>query len=97
VTYSAKNNGTLTATAPWWDYVLISSDATFGGDTAFGLYQRTVSVAPGGSYTVNANMTLPSLPPGQYYVFLQLDGAAMVSESLESNNVGGAVALTITP
>jgi hypothetical protein len=97
VSYTIQNAGMLSATAPWWDYVLISTDQTFGGDTAFGLYQRTANVAAGTSYVVNQNMTLPALAPGQYYVYLQIDGAAMVTESREDNNVHGPVALLITP
>jgi hypothetical protein len=95
--YSAKNVGTLTANASWWDYVLVSTDATFGGDTAFGLYQRTANLAPGAEYSVSQNMTLPALPPGSYYIFLQLDGASLLTESQENNNLVGPVALTITP
>jgi len=97
ISYSAKNVGMLTAPASWWDYVLISTDATFGGDTAFGLYQRTTNLAPGFEYSVAQNMTLPPLPPGSYFIFLQLDGASLLTESQENNNLVGPVALTITP
>jgi hypothetical protein len=96
--FSVKNFGTATAVAPWYDYVLLSNDYAIGNDTAVAVVQRMTNLAVGTTYTVFlAQVQLPVVSPGTYYLFLHTDGSNAVAETQESNNLGGLVQLTITP
>ena len=97
VEITVKNFGTATATAPWYDYILISNDLMVGNDLALtnGIVQHNTSVGPGMQYTQLIQPTLPALPPGTYYLFLDTDGTNTVPESNEQNNIGGFVQIII--
>ena len=98
VQFSVKNFGNATATAPWYDYILLSSDYAVGGDTAVAVVQRTSDLPAGSQYTVLVpQVTIPAVPPGTYFLFLHTDAANAVAESDDANNVGGFVQLTVTP
>ena len=81
--------GTATATAPWYDYILISNDLALGNDQAIGVVQHLTSLNVGLSYIQPIQATLPAVPPGVYYLFLHIDGANAVAETNETNNIGG--------
>ncbi|MGH7894577.1 MAG: CARDB domain-containing protein [Candidatus Binatia bacterium] len=97
IDYTVKNQGQLVATAPWYDYVVFSTDMTLGGDSAIYVYQRVANLAVNATYSLSPTVTMPNVPAGSYYLFFQTDGAGQVSESThEANNINGAVAITIT-
>jgi hypothetical protein len=96
IQFTVKNNGTATATAPWYDYILLSTDTVVGNDTAIALPQRTVNLAAGAAYIVNVQPTMPKVASGNYYFFLHTDGAGLVTETNDNNNLGGFVAVTVT-
>ena len=98
VEFSVKNFGTATATAPWYDYIMISSDYAFGGDTAIAVVQRGSNLAASSQYTVLVpQVQLPAVSAGTYYLYLQTDGTNAVAETNEPNDIGGFVQITITP
>jgi len=96
--YTVKNQGQLAATAPWYDYVVFSTDMTLGGDSAIYVYQRVANLAANATYSSQSpTVTMPNVPAGSYYLFFQTDGAGQVAESThEANNVNGPVLIAIT-
>lgn len=96
VDFGVKNYGTATAVAPWWEYILWSTDQNFGGDTAIFGYQRVSNLAAGATYTPSTQtVTVPNVAAGTYYLYFQTDGANNVAEGNDLNNVIGPVAITI--
>jgi subtilase family serine protease len=92
---TVKNFGNASATAPWYDYILISNDLVFGNDQAIAVVQHMTNLAAGASYTQIIQPTLPAVPPGTYYLFLHTDPTNAVAESNEQNNIGGFVQIVI--
>jgi subtilase family serine protease len=92
---TVKNFGNGTATASWYDYILISNDLVLGNDQAIDVTQHVTNLAAGASYTRIVQPTLPAVPPGTYYLFLHTDPTGAVAESNETNNVGGFVQIII--
>ena len=90
-----KNFGTQTATAPWQDYILISTDLAVGNDLAVGTFEHVANLGAGMQYTQLIQGTLPPVPPGTYYLFMHTDGLNTVAESNETDNVGGFVQIII--
>ena len=95
VEITVKNFGNQTATAPWYDYILISNDLVIGNDLAIGIVQHMTNVGAGMQYTQLIQPTLPAVPPGTYYLFLHTDPTNAVAESNETNNIGGFVQIVI--
>ena len=95
VEITVKNFGTQTATAPWYDYILISNDLVLGNDQAIGIVQHMTSLGAGMQYTQLIQPTLPAVPPGTYYLFMHTDGSNTVAESNENDNVGAFVQIVI--
>jgi hypothetical protein len=95
VEITVKNFGTATATAPWYDYILISNDLVLGNDQAIGVVQHMTNVAAGAQYTQLIQPTLPAVPAGTYYLFLHTDGSNTVAEGNETNNIGGFVQIIV--
>ena len=95
VEIGVKNFGTTTATAPWYDYILISNDLVLGNDQAIGIVEHTTNLGAGMQYTQLIQPTLPAVPPGTYYLFLHTDGSNTVAESNEADNIGGFVQIII--
>jgi hypothetical protein len=98
VQFSVKNFGNATAVGPWYDYILLSSDYAVGNDTAVAVVQRSANLSAGSQYTVLVpQVTIPAVPPGTYFLFLDTDGSNAVAETDDTNNIGGFVQLTVTP
>jgi subtilase family serine protease len=66
--------------------IYLSTDAVLdGGDTLLG--SRAVPGLPvGTSSTGSTSITIPSIPPGTYYLIAKADGPNAITESDESNN-----------
>lgn len=110
VTWSVENRGSdpVPATQPddqeviWFDYLYLSSDATFGEDD----HLLSLKNAPdgtlhgplgsGGGYTITADVTVPVLPTGDYTLLVVVDWMISVGEADEANNVlvGPRIAIT---
>jgi large repetitive protein len=93
--WTVKNVGTTAAVAPWWEYVVWSTDQNFGGDTAIYGYQRVSNLNAGSQYYQEQTVNVPNTAAGYYYVYFQTDGANAVPEGNENNNVIGPVAIQI--
>ncbi|HEX8112507.1 MAG TPA: CARDB domain-containing protein [Kofleriaceae bacterium] len=81
----------------WFDRFFLSTDATLSaGDTFIGEYARpdNFTLAAGASYTASANVQLPAVAQGNYYIILVTDAYGnRVPESDETNNT---IAIPIT-
>ena len=95
--WTVSNSGSGAAKAPWMDIVYLSSDQTCcAGDTALATVSHTAALAPGASYAQTKSVTIPSRPPGNYFLILKVDTGGAVYEANESNNLR-VVPLTIAP
>ena len=97
VDFTVKNQGVATAVAPWWEYVLWSTDTNFGGDTAIFGYQRNSNLAAGAQYSApTQTVQVPNVAAGTYFFFFQTDGANAVPEDNDANNVIGPIQITVS-
>ncbi|MBX7105598.1 MAG: hypothetical protein K1X57_16055 [Gemmataceae bacterium] len=102
--YTIRNDGTNPATGLWYDYVYLSTDATYDvGDAYIGYGQSTgLPLNPTATYTATATVTLPlnpARPDGNYYLIVVADGSHYVPEANEFNNglSSPAIALRTPP
>jgi subtilase family serine protease len=85
---TVTNVGNGTALPTWYDYVYLSSNATWDAqDTYLGYVTRSQPVAAGAGYTWTNTVTIPSWLPGSYYLIVKADNDNSVFESNESNNI----------
>jgi hypothetical protein len=99
VSFTVKNQGSAASpgAGAWFDRVYLSTDATLdAGDLQFDVALNPQALAPGASYTQNRNVTIPSVPAGNYFVLVAADQNDFVFEESETNNVL-AVPVTVTP
>lgn len=92
VQFTVRNTpGTATALADWSDAVYLSTDATLGGsDTRLASISAATftPLAPGGTYLVNATVTIPGgMAPGNYQLLLVADDSLHQGETSNANNV----------
>ncbi|MBX3475898.1 MAG: Ig-like domain repeat protein [Planctomycetes bacterium] len=110
VTYTVTNQGTIGASAGWYDLAYLSTDGTLDtSDTYAGnLGYRGVALAAGASYTVTTNLTTATtITPGTYTLIVKADGRSpafnggtnvdngALAETNETNNVASA-SITLT-
>ncbi len=93
-----NNSAAMTSSASWSDTVYLSSDATLAlGDTPIGSVIRSGQLASGQTYSANANVTIPNVAPGNYYLIVNADNGGHIVEGVnETNNASTAMAITIT-
>ena len=95
--WTVSNVGSGPAKAAWTDSVYLSTDpACCAGDTVLASASRTTALAAGASYAVSKTVTIPSRPPGSYYLILKADSGNTVYEADEANNLR-VVPFTIAP
>lgn len=94
ISWTVSNNGTGPtsnggATA-WVDRAYLSKKQTLDGSALqMGGTAHSGDLAPGGSYSVNATLSVPTVAYGTYYVLVKTDADNAVNEgSHEDNNVG---------
>jgi WD40 repeat protein len=84
------DHGSHQYTNIWFDRFVLSTDATASADDTFvSEYARpdNFTLAAGASYTASANLQLPIVAPGNYFLILVSDGYGnRVPESNEANN-----------
>lgn len=104
VSYTIRNDGTAAATGLWYDYVFLSTDATFdGGDQYVGYGSGPgLPLNPTATYGGTASVTLPlapARPDGNYYLIIVADGSNGVPEVNELNNslAGSAIDMKTPP
>ena len=87
---SQTDHGSYQYNNLWFDRFYVSTDQTLSADDTFvGEYPRRdgFTLAAGASYTGTANIQIPKLQPGSYYVIFAADAYGnRVPESNESNN-----------
>jgi hypothetical protein len=100
VSWTVHNDGGASTPNTWWyDYVVLSQDATYGnGDDRNPNYSWHFGVVnPGDSYSGGVSFTLPSDVRGDYWLFVTADQGNNVPESsYEGNNVSAGQPITIT-
>ena len=85
ISFEVTNVGTLgTGASSWVDRVVISPNPVYGDgdDIQVAVIPRIGELAPGESYTVNANIKLPDGLPGSYYLMVRTDAGNAVDENL---------------
>lgn len=95
-TWTVTNVGGAPARAPWNDAVYLSSDDLIGPDDGKLADFRQTRPLPGGvSYRTTADLQLPLLSPGFYYLIVRTDDKNVLPEPNETNNEQ-AVVIEIT-
>ncbi len=99
VSWIVKNQGTVSASANWYDAVYISDDQFLDSSDTKILedYKENRPLASGGSYTVNKNISLGSyLAAGDRYLLFITDGGYQGNRQSESNETNNVFAQAIT-
>ncbi|MGE3909326.1 MAG: CARDB domain-containing protein [Chloroflexota bacterium] len=94
-TFTVRNIGDAPISAPWTDELYLSADTVpDGADRYLGgnSWQGGV-LAPGAEYTLQITFTVPSTPPGNWYVLLHANVNGNPSESNAANN---AIAIPVS-
>ncbi|MCC8145044.1 MAG: PKD domain-containing protein [Bacteroidales bacterium] len=74
----------------WRDRIFLSANETEIDESAIQIYNRTYSgqLAPGASYSIQANLNLPAIEEGEYYVYVHTDVNDEVFElDTKANNI----------
>ncbi len=98
VTWTVTNKGDVPTTANWTDTVALSTDGSLGGIVAYltgvNVASPTLPLAPGQSYTLARDLTLPTgIAPRSYQVLIETDSGGYYTAQPESdttNDVGTA-------
>jgi subtilase family serine protease len=87
ITFRVRNLGTATATGTWRERILISSDASLGGDdTQLATFQYPYGLPPGGMYEHTHQVTIPANRPGNQWIIVQTDRENSIREYAEETN-----------
>jgi hypothetical protein len=81
------NVGNAEAKPSWHDRLYLSSDPEYSAhsDLYLGDTLHETALAAGASYAANLKFALPNVPPGHYYLILQVDRYDTVYEVSETN------------
>jgi autotransporter-associated beta strand protein len=88
--WSVGNYGTgSTDTVTWYDRVVLSSDNIYGDgdDITLEVAPHTGPLDVSDVYSAQADVIIPQIPPGNYWVFVQTDASNVVSDLFTGNNV----------
>ena len=99
VSWTVKNQGTTDAPADWYDVIYLSTDNIFGNGNDSYITEQYIStqtpLAANGSYTINREVNLPNVTPGNYYIYVHTDSYNYQGETNNNNNYSQAFAITI--
>ncbi len=100
VDWSVDNAGNETANGPWYDYVYISSNATFDNTatlvSSVPAPSASLPLAAGDSYNQSATFSLPvGFAAGNYYLYVEANGNGAQAETTTADNVSAAVPVTL--
>ncbi|MBE9168127.1 tandem-95 repeat protein [Pleurocapsales cyanobacterium LEGE 06147] len=91
VSWTVTNSGSQAASANWSDYVYLSDDEYLDNSDTYITYQYAASntpLAPGDSYTVNHNISIPNTTEaGSRYLLFVADYYNAQNETDETDNV----------
>ena len=103
VSWTVKNQGAFDAAPNWFDAVYLSADQTLNtaSDTLLTSVFRSISLGPGLTYDVTANVTVPPCISGTYYLFVLTDSRGQIFEfdpnlNAEANNSSQPRSIQIT-
>ncbi|MBG1264753.1 type I secretion C-terminal target domain-containing protein [Nostoc sp. BAE] len=96
VSWTVKNQGTISTLGSWANYIYISDDQFFDSSDTLISAQYTGTLASGTSYTATQNISIYNsvVAPGDHYLLFVADRYNNQGESNETNNVF-AQAITI--
>jgi len=87
VSWTVENGGTGEAKPNWRDRVYLSTDDVVdGADIVLTTPSWTETVAAGGDYGLDATVTVPDVPAGDYYLILVVDVYNSLYEEDKGNN-----------
>ncbi len=100
VSWTVRNVGSTALTGSWQDAVYLSSGPTFDASaTLLATVGHTGGLGTDASYIGTTTVTLPALPPGNYYFFIETDRRGQVTnDNNRANNLLAAefpTALTV--
>jgi RHS repeat-associated protein len=99
VNWTVGNQGNLDAGGGWQDAVYLSQDQVLGpSDILLSLAPHSGGLSAGVSYPGTADVVLPGVLPGDYYLLVQTDRRGQVPESDRNNDVlasTGTITLTV--
>lgn len=97
VSWAVTNQGDVAANnASWGDAVYFSADAVLGeGDVRLASAPAAGPLAIGATYNRQTQLTLPVVPPGNYFLIVQADYLGNVFEGQREDNNLHSVALTV--
>ncbi len=97
LSWSVVNAGRIEALGSWKDAVFLSKDNIFDDKDLYLGSVTPQSPIPGGKgYTGGTSVTLPSVPPGNYFLFLRLDSVGDLPEADETDNLSAPMPLEVT-
>lgn len=103
ITWSVKNNGSVTGSGSWTDAVYLSRDSIVPDitqATLLGTFNFTGYLQPDSIYTKTEAVTFPSFEFGDYYIHILTDASDQLYEGLfEDNNkkVSSQMTIFLTP
>src|SRR3546814_6721949 len=78
VLYVVRNTGTAAAAAPWTDRIYIDDDQTISGAATLTSLPRNFNLAPGETYEIRQNVTIPSAyTDGEWRIFVRADAQSI--------------------
>jgi len=95
VTWKVTNTGDLPAEGLWADRIDLSGDDQIGDDTTLASVKRPTILEPGAHYPGSGTITVPNVPPGQYWIVVHVDPGNGLPETDENDNasIAGPVAI----
>lgn len=97
VTWTGQNWGSPLAAASWADRVYLSSNQTLEwGDQLLGGQLFSQPLAQNGTYNGQAEVTIPSVPVGSYYLLVVADAGDNIAEGFNENNNVTAIPIMLT-
>lgn len=97
VQWNGQNYGAGKSAGVWADRVYLSTNSTFEFyDSLIGGAIFNQSLATNETYTGNAQVTLPNVVPGNYYLITVADATGQIAEGSNEENNTRAVPITLT-
>lgn len=88
ITWTLTNQGNVTASGSWVDYIYLFDDANIGNDKFLGAFTFDGAIAPGASIDRTQSITLPLILSGNQRIIVSTDASNQIPERLgtETNN-----------
>jgi len=93
VNWQVSNSGSNNADGSWQDSVYLSTTPTITAASGLlGSVMRSGGLPAGGLYNASWTGPLPAIPPGSYYILVQVDSLNQVPNTNRANDIGVASA-----